>query len=119
MTTRSHTRTHKTKRWSRAVTEHSHALDLEPKVFAQDDPHAIALSLKRSAEHSQARPHTQKRSPFRSAMSMLTFYMNRAGSRLSSGETKKLERTKEELRRLFRRGNITKTHETAQGHARR
>src|SRR5262245_36408625 len=65
-------------KWSAEVTEHSDALDLEEHVFEQDDPKAIALSLKRSAEKSRRR----KTEPFRSAMSMLTFYINRAGSNL-------------------------------------
>ena len=65
-------------KWSAEVTEHSDALDLEENVFEQDDPRAIAASLKRSAERSNRR----KAEPFRSAMSMLTFYINRAGSNL-------------------------------------
>jgi hypothetical protein len=69
-----------TRRWSQDVTRHSNALDLEKDVFAQKDPRRIALSLKRSAEHSERR----KSSPYRSAMSMLTFYINRAGRHLSA-----------------------------------
>lgn len=65
----------KRKRWSQRVTEESNALDLEPGVFTFDNPSEIARSLKRSAEHSDRR----KAGPFRSAMSMLTFYINRAG----------------------------------------
>jgi uncharacterized protein DUF3175 len=72
--------TSKARRWSQAVTRHSNALDLGRDVFAQADPKRIARSLKRSADRSQRR----KSSPFRSAMSMLTFYINRAGDQLSS-----------------------------------
>src|SRR5438874_8275394 len=63
------------KRWSQRVTEKSNALDLEQGVFSRNDPRSIARSLKRSADRSQRR----KSGPFRSAMSMLTFYLNRAG----------------------------------------
>ncbi len=86
-------------RWSRSVTENSNALDLEGGVFAKSDPHAIALSLKRSAERSRRR----KADPFRSAMSMLTFYINRAGRQLSKARRAKLERVKDELRALYGR----------------
>ena len=85
--------------WSRDVTEHSNALDLEEDVFTRDDPASIARSLKRSAEHSSRR----KSSPFRSAMSMLTFYINRAGDKLPERRRRKLEAAKDELRRLFDR----------------
>lgn len=84
-------------KWSQQVTEHSNALDLESGVFAKDDPKAIARSLKRSAEHSRRR----KSAPFRSAMSMLTFYINRAGDQLPGSRRRKLEAAKDELRRLF------------------
>ena len=67
-----------TKRWSRDVTQKSDALDLEANVFTKDSPREVALSLKRSAEHSRRR----KSDPYRSAMSMLTFYINRAGRTL-------------------------------------
>lgn len=87
----------KRKRWSQRVTETSNALDLEEGVFARDDPRAIALSLKRSAEHSRRR----KSDPFRSAMSMLTFYVNRAGKKLSMERRARLEAAKEELRKLY------------------
>ena len=70
------------KRWSQAVTEHSSALDLEQGVFALEDPKKIAASLKRSAEAS----HRRKADPFRSAMSMLTFYINRAGKHLCEAD---------------------------------
>ena len=85
------------KTWSAEVTEHSDALDLEPEVFRSHDPHQIALSLKRSAEHS----HRRKSSPFRSAMSMLTFYINRAGKNLPDARRKVLEDAKSELRKAF------------------
>jgi len=87
------------RKWSQDVTDHSDALDLEGSVFKKDDPKAIAASLKRSAEHSKRR----KGSPFQSAMSMLTFYINRAGKGLSAARRKKLDRAKEELRKAFHR----------------
>jgi hypothetical protein len=85
------------KRWSQRVTRESNALDLEPNVFTKDDPREIALSLKRSAEQSDRR----KSDPYRSAMSMLTFYVNRAGRTLPQPRREKLEAAKDELRRLF------------------
>jgi Protein of unknown function (DUF3175) len=85
------------KRWSRHVTEHSNALDLESNVFTKKSPRAIAQSLKRSAEHSQRR----KSNPYRSAMSMLTFYINRAGKNLPKERKDKLEKAKDELRALY------------------
>ena len=85
------------KRWSQDVTEHSNALDLEEDVFTRDDPKAIAQSLKRSAEHS----HRRKSSPFRSAMSMLTSYINSAGKDLPKARLKTLEAAKDELRKAF------------------
>ena len=88
---------HKSGDWSAEVTEHSDALDLEPEVFRSHDPHEIALSLKRSAEHS----HRRKAAPFRSAMSMLTFYINRAGKTLPASRRKVLEDAKGELRKAF------------------
>jgi uncharacterized protein DUF3175 len=87
------------KYWSRKVTQESNALDLEPEIFAKDDPKAIARSLKRSAERSKRR----KTSPYRSAMSMLTFYINRAGKNLPKKRLKVLERAKDELRTEFGR----------------
>jgi hypothetical protein len=87
------------RRWSAAVTRESNALDLEPKVFSKDSPGAIARSLKRSAEESGRR----KATPFRSAMSMLTFYINRAGRNLSDARVRVLERAKGELRKAFGR----------------
>lgn len=89
----------KSKRWSQRVTETSRALELEEGVFSLDDPRAIALSLKRSAERSRRR----KSEPFRSAMSMLTFYINRAGKGLSRSRRAKLEAAKDELRELYRK----------------
>ena len=86
------------RRWSRRVTERSDALDLESGVFTRS-PRQIALSLKRSAERSKRR----KSGPFRSAMSMLTFYENRAGRNLSAAKRRRLQRAKEELRRLYGR----------------
>lgn len=87
------------KRWSQRVTETSDALDLEPGVFTLEDPRQIARSLKRSAERSSRR----KADPFRSAMSMLTFYVNRAGSQLPAAQRARLEAAKDELRDLFGR----------------
>jgi len=86
-------------KWSAEVTEHSDAMDLEEHVFEGDDPHEIALSLKRSAEHSKRR----KAEPYQSAMSMLNFYINRAGHNLSASHKKVLEDAKEELRKVFGR----------------
>ena len=83
--------------WSGDVTRNSHALALEPGVFTWDDPAKIAHSLKRSAEASERR----KASPFRSAMSMLTFYINRAGKDLPEPRRQVLEQAKDELRRAF------------------
>jgi len=90
---------HSARKWSADVTRHSDALDLDRDVFKSDDPRRIAASLKRSAEKSERR----KSGPFRSAMSMLTFYVNRAGSNLSARRRRILERAKNELRRLFGR----------------
>lgn len=87
------------KYWSKDVTEHSNALDLEANVFALKDPKAIARSLKRSAERSTRR----KTSPYRSAMSMLTFYINRAGKNLPKQQLRILEQAKNELRAEFGR----------------
>jgi hypothetical protein len=85
--------------WSGEVTKHSNALDLEPGVFEKDDPKAIARSLKHSAESSSRR----KSSPYRSAMSMLTFYINRAGKTLPKKRRAVLEQAKDELRAQFGR----------------
>lgn len=93
----------KKKKWSGKVTRESHALDLEGGVFTHKDPKKIALSLKRSAERSRAR----KSSPYRSAMSMLVFYINRAGKDLPARRKKALEQAKDELRRLFHKEKPT------------
>jgi hypothetical protein len=85
------------KRWSQAVTEGSDALDLQKGVFTLKDPKKIAASLKRSAENSTRR----KSDPYRSAMSMLTFYINRAGKGLSKADRTRLEKAKDELRKTF------------------
>ena len=84
-------------KWSAKVTRESHALELDKGVFTKKSPRAIARSLKRSAESS----HQRKSSPRRSAISMLTFYINRAGSGLSAARRKTLEAAKDELRKLF------------------
>jgi hypothetical protein len=89
----------KVSRWSQRVTKESNALDLESGVFTLDDPRRIARSLKRSAEQSDRR----KAEPFRSAMSMLTFYINRAGRNMPARQRKTLEAAKDELRELYRR----------------
>jgi len=87
----------KTKRWSQHVTETSNALDLKRGVFTSKSPKRIAASLKRSAERSRRR----KTTPYRSALSMLTFYMNRAGKNLPAAQMRILERAKGELRKQF------------------
>jgi hypothetical protein len=87
------------KKWSQDVTENSDAMDLEEGVFEKDDPKEIAKSIRRSAEKSDRR----KAEPFQSAMSMLTFYVNRAGKNLSAERRKVLEKAKDELRELYGR----------------
>jgi len=87
------------RRWSAKVTETSDAMTLEDSVFKQRSAAAIARSLKRSAERS----HRRKSPPFRSAMSMLNFYINRAGKNLSATRLRTLERAKDELREAFGR----------------
>ncbi len=87
------------RRWSVEVTRRSNALDLEPGVFTWRDPKRIAMSLKRSAELSTRR----KAEPYRSALSMLTFYINRAGRNLPAAQRRILERAKAELRKAFGR----------------
>jgi hypothetical protein len=84
------------------VTRTSNALDLERGVFSQRSARGIALSLKRSAERSRRR----KSEPFRSAMSMLNLYINRAGKKLSAERRRTLDQAKVELRRVFHRGPI-------------
>jgi len=91
--------TRKPGRWSQRVTQTSNALDLEAGIFARDNPRRIALSLKRSAGRSRRR----KSDPFRSAMSMLNFYINRAGKSLSRERRDCLEAAKNELRILYGR----------------
>jgi hypothetical protein len=85
------------RRWSNDVTEHSDALDLEGGIFEQHDPRKIAASLKASAEKSKRR----KATPFQSAMSMLTFFINRAGKNLPASQKRVLDDAKEELRKAF------------------
>ena len=87
----------KTKKWSGRVTKESDALDLDSGVFTWRDPGRIARSLKRSAEQS----HRRKASPFQSAMSMLNFYINRAGKNLPLSQKKILEKAKVKLRELY------------------
>lgn len=87
------------RRWSARVTRESDALDLKRGVFTGRDPKKIAASLKRSAERSRRR----KSDPYRSALSMLTFYINRAGKNLSAAKRNRLERAKLELRKQFGR----------------
>jgi uncharacterized protein DUF3175 len=87
------------KKWSAKVTQRSNALDLERDVFKSRDPRKIALSLKRSAQASKRRKGT----PYQSAMSMLNFYINRAGKNLPQKQKRVLERAKDELRDVFGR----------------
>lgn len=87
------------RRWSQRVTQTSNALDLDSGVFSWDDPKRIAASLKHSAESSNRR----KGSPLQSAMSMLNFYINRAGGKLPANQKRVLTEAKAELRRLFRK----------------
>ncbi len=89
----------KSRRWSARVTQRSNALDLQPKVFKSTNPRRIALSLKRSAETSKRRKGTA----YQSAMSMLNFYINRAGKSLPKKQKHVLERAKDELRDVFGR----------------
>jgi hypothetical protein len=91
--------TSRRRRWSQDVTEHSDALTLERGVFTSKDPKRIAASLKRSAQRSKRR----KADPFRSALSMLTFYINRAGKTLPAARKKILMQAKDELRKQFGR----------------
>ena len=87
------------KRWSQRVTKESDALDLERGVFTLTSPRKIAISLKRSAEHSSRR----RTGAYRSALSMLTFYINRAGKTLPKTQRERLEKAKVELKRAFGR----------------
>ena len=88
------------KYWSARVNATSNALDTEEGVFTLSDPKKIALSLKRSADNSARR----KAPPFQSAMSMLNFYVNRAGKNLSASRLKVLHQAKAELRKLYKKG---------------
>src|SRR5690242_12396876 len=90
-------KSHHGKKWSARVTKESNALDLDPRVFTWRDPKRIARSLRQSAEHS----HRRKSDPYRSAMSMLVFYLNRAGKNLPKTRKNVLEKAKEELRKQF------------------
>jgi hypothetical protein len=89
----------KVKKWSAHVNDTSNALDLKNDLFKSKDPEEIAGSLKKSAEES----HRRKGSPFQSAMSMLNFYINRAGKNLTKTQKKPLERAKNKLRKLYGR----------------
>ena len=93
------TRGKATRYWSGRVTAESNAIDLKPGVFSLKDPKRIAASLKRSAEQSRRR----KAEPYRSALSMLVFYINRAGKNLPASRRRTLEQAKTELRRQFGR----------------
>ena len=84
-------------RWSARVTRESEALTLEKGVFTNPTPRKIAVSLKRSADRSRRR----RSNSYRSAMSMLTFFINRAGKRLSRARKQRLEKAKDELRKLY------------------
>jgi len=99
------------KQWSARVMRTSNALDLERGVFKKSSARAIARSLKRSAEHSRRR----KSAPFRSAMSMLNFHINRGGKGISRAQRRRLERAKDELRKLYGRrpSHARKTHPRA------
>ena len=90
-------RSQKRRKWSAAVMTRSDALDLEKGVFTKRTAREIAASLKRSADGSRRRKGT----PFQSAMSMLNFHINRAGKQLNATRKSRLERAKEELRKLF------------------
>ena len=96
---KTHPRRGSSRRWSQRVTRESDALDLKKGVFAQPSAKKIAASLKRSAERSKRR----KATPYQSAMSMLNFYINRAGKNLPKGRKQTLERAKDELREVFGR----------------
>lgn len=95
-----------TKKWSGRVTRNSNALDLKKGVFRSDDPKKIAASLKRSAERSKRR----KARPYQSAMSMLNFYINRAGRDLPQKRKRVLERAKDALRHLFSKKTRKQSH---------
>jgi hypothetical protein len=96
---KSHARKRRVRKWSGYVTTHSHAMDTEEGIFTSDDPKRIARSLMRSARAS----HTRKSPPYRSAMSMLTFYINRGGKGMSAGRKRILERAKGEQHHMHER----------------
>ena len=97
MTAHQHEHAGHGKKWSKEVTEHSDAMDLEEHIFESEDPHKIALSLKHSAEKS----HRRKSEPYQAAMSMLSFYINRAGKSLPAPRKRTLEQAKDALRDQF------------------
>ena len=97
--TQSRNKSSKSRRWSARVTQRSNALDLQRNIFKSTNPCRIALSLKRSAERSKRR----KATPYLSAMSMLNFYINRAGKNLPQKQKRVLQRAKDELRDVFGR----------------
>jgi len=103
----------KSRRWSQHVAETSDALDLKPGVFKERDPKRIARSLKRSAEASDRR----KADPFRSAMSMLNFYINRAGRMLPKTQQRRLQAAKDELRLLYKRPRAAAKRSVTKGRA--
>src|SRR5712671_4735793 len=111
---RSRPKGRKASRWSARVTRTSDALDLKGGVFKLRDPAAIARSLRRSAERSRRR----KSDPYRSAMSMLTFYLNRAGKNLPAARRKTLQRAKAELRKQFGRDDRGRARPAAAPRAR-
>lgn len=98
------------RKWSNRVTRESDALDLTQRVFTWRDPKRIAHSLQRSAEHSRRR----KATPYQSAMSMLTFYLNRGGRNLTAERRRVLNRAKTELRRLHDRGDSRRARKRVQ-----
>jgi hypothetical protein len=102
-------KTRKTKKWSGRVTRESDALDLRQGVFTLNDPKKIAASLKRSAERS----HRRKADPYRSALSMLTFYINRAGKNLPAARKKTLNDAKDALKALFHKDKPEKRKKKA------
>jgi hypothetical protein len=87
------------KKWSKNVTEHSNAMDLEKDIFKSKNPKKIASSVKKSAEKSKRK----KAGPFQSAMSMINFYENRGGKNLPASQKKVLDNSKDELRKLYGR----------------
>src|SRR5262245_53312981 len=92
------------KKWSQHVTDTSDAMTLDQGVFAGNDPRAMARSIKRSADRS----HRRKSSPYRSAMSMITFYLNRGGKSLSESRRRVIEAAKQELRKLYDKSATSK-----------